>query len=137
MCLTRKNTATSLLENLGGGKFKVKPLPVLAQIAPVNGVVSSDLDSDGDLDLAMVGNDFGNEVFTGRHDAFYGLVLMNDGAGSFSPLAVGKSGFEVRGDGKSLVTLFSNNRKILLATQNREHIKVFSSADDAVVKYFV
>jgi enediyne biosynthesis protein E4 len=135
--LDAKNTATSLLENLGGGKFNVKPLPVLAQIAPVNGIISSDLDADGDLDLAMVGNDFGNEVFTGRHDAFYGLVLLNDGAGIFSPLAAGKSGFQVKGDGKSLVTLISNNRKILLASQNRDNIKVFSSAKDAATKYFV
>ena len=52
------NTLSSMyIENLGHGKFRMHPLPVQAQIAPINGMIARDLDHDGNLDLLAVGND--------------------------------------------------------------------------------
>ena len=31
----------------------------------------------------MIGNDYGNEVFSGRYDAGTGIVLLGDGSGEF------------------------------------------------------
>lgn len=136
LILEAKNTSTSLLQNLGNGKFSVKSLPMLAQTAPVNGSVSTDVDDDGDLDLLLVGNDYGNEVFTGRHDAFNGLVLVNDGRGNFSPLPLSESGFVINRDGKSLTKMVVNNKTVLLSSQNRDSLKVFSSRLEKTTRYF-
>jgi enediyne biosynthesis protein E4 len=136
LVLDAKNTSTSLLENLGKGKFSIKSLPMLAQIAPVNGIVSADIDSDADLDLVLIGNDYGNEVFTGRHDALNGLVLTNDGKGNFSPLSLRQSGFIVKGDGKSLAKIIVNEKAVFVSSQNRDSLKVHSSRKDKTTRYF-
>jgi hypothetical protein len=63
--LTANYLQSSLLVNLGNGKFELRPLPEQAQLAPIYGVVTEDFNSDGNVDLALAGNDFGTEVSTG------------------------------------------------------------------------
>ena len=70
---------SSWLENDGHGHFDFHALPAEAQLAPVYGIQAIDVDLDGLLDIALVGNDFGMEVQQGRADAFNGLVLRNTG----------------------------------------------------------
>ena len=118
---------TSYVENLGNGKFEIKPLPVEAQIAPVNGINVGDFNGDSHLDIVLVGNDFGIEVNMGQYDALIGLVLLGDGQGKFKPLSVEESGFMVDGDAKALSRLvLSDNREVYLATQNRGAIEVYA-----------
>lgn len=124
--LSANYMATSYIENKGDGKFSITPLPVLAQVAPVNGIVVDDVDMDGNLDILMIGNDYGNEVTAGQYDAFTGLVLKGDGSGKFEVVPSVKSGFFVNGDAKGLVRLFRKNGDLYIATQNRDSIKVFS-----------
>jgi len=117
---------TSYIENKGG-RFTIKPMPLEAQMAPVYGMVTTDVDHDGIPDLLMVGNDYGMEPFTGRHDAFMGLYLKGDGKGGFSPQTITKSGFYVKGDGKALAVIHSaQNKDLLIASQNQDSLKVFS-----------
>jgi hypothetical protein len=117
---------SSYIENLGGGKFSIKPLPTLAQVSPVNGIVVSDLNNDNNLDLLLAGNDFGNEVFAGRFDASIGSVLIGDGKGGFDVVPSSKSGFYVPGDAKSLVKLYgSSGNEIFIASQNRDSLCAF------------
>lgn len=118
---------SSYLENKGDGYFEMKPLPLEAQTAPVFGMKAEDVDGNGTLDLVLVGNDYGMDPNSGRHDAFNGLVLQGDGKGNFSPMPVAKSGFFVPGDGKALATLHTaKNEDILIATQNQDSLRVFS-----------
>ena len=130
---------TSFIENLGNGEFKVHPLPLEAQIAPVNGMLTEDVDGDGNLDIIMVGNDYGNEIFAGRYDAFTGLVMKGDGQGGFTPIKSYESGFLVPKDAKGLTKLNgANDKEIYLATQNRGELKVFSKDDEnGKYKYFI
>jgi hypothetical protein len=117
---------SSYIENLGGGKFSAKPLPTLAQVAPVNGIVVCDVNNDHNLDLLLVGNDYGNEVFAGRYDASVGSVLIGDGKGAFEVVPPSKSNFYVPGDAKSLVRLYGfNNEEIFIASQNRDSLCAF------------
>ncbi|MBD0378315.1 MAG: VCBS repeat-containing protein, partial [Flavisolibacter sp.] len=118
--------ASCLLQNKGNGQFDVKPLPLPAQLAPLNGMVAEDVNGDGFLDLVINGNDFGNEVVNGRYDALNGLVLLGKGDGSFQPLNLQHSGFFIPGDGKGLAKLVINNQYSLAATQNRDKLQVFS-----------
>lgn len=126
LVLEANEMASCYVENLGNGKFLLKRLPTLAQVAPVNGMVSGDFNGDGHLDVLMVGNDYGNEVFAGRYDAFTGLVLLGDGKGSFKIVPSAQSGFYVPGDAKALARLSGTAGDLFLATQNKDSLKVFN-----------
>src|SRR5207247_6096345 len=78
--------ATALVRNNGDGSFTMVPLPREAQIAPVYGILASDIDGDGKLDLLVAGNFDGVKPDIGRMSAGYGLYLRGDGTGHFSPL---------------------------------------------------
>ncbi len=118
--------STSYIENLGGGKFKLKALPIEAQVGPVNGIIIDDVNGDDNLDVIMVGNDYGNEVFAGRYDALIGMVLTGDGAGNFTPVLATNSGFNVPGDAKALVKITERKRDLYVASQNRSALKAFA-----------
>jgi hypothetical protein len=114
------------LKNIGNGKFTMIPLPVEAQMSQLNGIVVDDFDGDGNLDVAINGNDYGTEVGTGRYDAFYGLMLKGDGRGNFKPLSILQSGIYIPGDGKALVKLKgAKGNYLLAASQNKDVMKIF------------
>jgi hypothetical protein len=96
------NFASSYLENIGGGTFEISPLPAPAQISSVNGILSSDMDGDGNLDLVLGGNLFGSEAETPRNDASMGLFLKGHGDGSFTPVPALESGLYMGGDVKGI-----------------------------------
>ncbi len=114
------------LRNEGNGKFTIIPLPQLAQVSAINGMVTDDFDGDGNLDVLINGNDFGTEVSIGRLDAMNGLLLKGDGKGNFSPQSIGQSGIYIPGDGKALIKLAgSNGNYLVAASQNRGPLKLF------------
>ncbi len=122
---------SAYLENLGQGRFSMHALPVMAQLAPLYGMVVNDFDHDGNLDVALSGNDYGNEVTDGRYDAFNGLVLLGDGKGNFVPRTILQSGLYIPGDGKALIELQGPGNELLLAaSQNNGPLKLFRSNGD-------
>ena len=124
--LTVNTTESCFLRNDGNGKFVLVPLPKLAQLSTLNGMVADDFDGDGNLDVAISGNDFGTEVSIGRYDALNGLLLRGDGRGNFQPVSLLKSGLYLPGNGKALVKL-QNNRGgyYLAASQNNGPLTLF------------
>ncbi len=114
------------IRNDGGGSFTLQPLPVQAQLAPIFGMVTDDVDRDGHLDVLLVGNDYSAEVLMGRYDALNGLWLKGDGTGQFTPQTIARSGFYVPGNAKGLVRLTdAKGRELLVATQNRGQLCAF------------
>jgi hypothetical protein len=129
MILVGNYDKSAYVENLGNGQFKLSRLPSLSQIAPVNGLITDDVNGDGLLDVVMIGNDYGNEIFVGKLDAHLGLVLIGDGKGGFASLSPIESGFVVPGDGKALIKVTSSEGKsLLVASQNRGKLLAFESA---------
>ena len=123
---------SSYIENKGKGQFSISALPIKAQMAPVFGILTEDIDDDGNLDVLMVGNDFGMEPYSGRHDAFNGLSLKGDGKGNFSELSLQSSGFFVKGDAKGLAKIHSaRNEDLWIATQNQDSLLVFNKIQTA------
>ncbi len=121
---------SAYVENLGNGTFKMHALPIEAQVAPLNDVVLTDIDNDGNLDILGVGNNYGNETFIGRYDAFNGIVLKGSGNGSFKPIEPSESGFVVPGDAKAIVRLKSaRDGYRYVATQNRGPLLIFEKND--------
>ena len=114
------------LRNEGNGKFTMIPLPKQAQVSALNGMIADDFDGDGNLDVAINGNDFGTEVGIGRYDALNGLVLEGDGKGGFVPLRILESGIFIPGNGKALVKLRdANNQYLVAASQNKGPLKIY------------
>ena len=85
-----------------GGTYKFVPLPRLAQIAPITGLVAGDFDGDGRADLMAVGNSYAPIPEVGRFDGGVGWLLRGDGGGGFTPVSPAESGFVVRHDAKGL-----------------------------------
>lgn len=107
------------LENIGGEKFALRPLPRPAQVAPVKGIISEDLNADGTPDLLLVGNEYHREVTNGNLDASLGLVLLNRGGLEFSGIVPGKSGLLTKGDTRSVVRVArGENQDMILITRN-------------------
>ena len=85
--------ASLVLRNTGGGTFSAQALPSLAQIAPLRGIITHDVDGDGNLDLIAAGNLYDSEANTPRADAGNGIWLRGDGRGHFAPVSSRESGF--------------------------------------------
>jgi hypothetical protein len=118
--------ASLYVENKGGGLFGLTQLPMMAQLAPVFGILPMDVDRDGNLDIVAVGNSYAPEALTGRYDASYGWVLRGTGKGQFTPVAFRNSGFIVPGDARSLVKLSRGDGTcLLLAGINSAPLKTF------------
>lgn len=127
LILKANNMKSSYIENLGEGKFKISDLPLQVQTAPIFGMLVEDFDTDGNLDVLMVGNDFGNEISVGRLDAFNGLLLSGNGKGEFMSKMLPKSGFVVGGNAKGLVRLTNaSGKNLIMSTQNKGQLKTFS-----------
>ncbi len=84
------------------GRYQFSPLPRLAQIAPIAGLVAGDFDGDGRADLMTVGNSYAPIPEVGRFDGGVGWLLRGDGHGGFVPAPPVESGFIVRHDAKAL-----------------------------------
>ncbi|MCC6460519.1 MAG: VCBS repeat-containing protein [Saprospiraceae bacterium] len=117
--------SSAYLENQGG-KFVLKPLPNAAQIAPTRAIVVTDLNADAKPDLVLVGNDYGQQVETGPIDAGNGMVLLNTGAGAFSPAPAYQTGLWATRDARSAKVLnLAAGKKILLVGNNNDRLQVF------------
>jgi len=114
------------LKNNGKGGFEMIALPREAQFSTMNGMVVDDFTGDGNLDIAINGNDYGTEVSVGRYDALNGLVLQGDGKGNFVPLSILKSGIFLPGNGKALVQIAgASGHTQLAASENRGPLRLF------------
>lgn len=120
--------ASSYIENQGDGTFKISPLPLKAQFAPLFGMLVEDIDQDGFLDVVAVGNSYSTEVSTGRYDALTGLYLKGDGKGAFELRGV-DTGFFVDGDAKGIAKINANGKQLWLVTQNNDSLRVFETLD--------
>ena len=119
---------SSYIENLGQGKFSIKPLPMVTQFAPVYGINVGDYNQDGLPDAFITGNFYASIVSTGKYDASIGYLLLGDGEGGFNPVRPDSLGVIADGDTKGMVEMLStsNRRRIVLAN-NSGPLKVFET----------
>ena len=109
-----------------GGKFILKKLPTAAQVAPVYAIRVLDVQNDGVPDLVLVGNDYGQQVETGRLDASNGLILENDGHGNLQPVPALASGFWANKEARDVQVLRGGGgKKMLVVANNNDKLQVF------------
>ncbi len=120
--------ATTLVRNNGNGTFTMVPLPTEAQIAPVYGVLSSDVDGDDKPDLLLAGNFDGVKPEIGRMSAGYGLYLRGDGKGHFTSEREVDSGFMVPGQARDIQRVRTRKGILYVVARNNDRPLVFRSA---------
>ena len=120
--LTANCLSTSYFEMGTNGKFSSKQLPIEAQESPVFTITPLDYNGDGIEDLLLCGNINKARLRFGKYDANYGVLLKGDGKGSFDYVPQWQSGFNIRGDVRSVLTMgntliFGINQAPLVAYQ--------------------
>jgi len=109
-----------------GENFQIKPLPIRAQFAPINGILIDNFDRNGEKDILLIGNSYAPEVETGRSDAGTGLCLIRTNENILYPLSFKKSGFFTDLNAKSIVSLNTiNNQKLILVANNNNRLQAF------------
>jgi hypothetical protein len=121
--------ATTLVRNNGDGSFTLVPLPIEAQFAPVYGVLASDLDGDGKLDLLLAGNFDGFQPEIGRMSASYGLFLRGNGSGTFTPVEAARSGFFVPGQTRDIARVRTRRGMLYVVARNNDRPLVFRATE--------
>jgi len=118
--------ASLYLHNDGGGKFSASPLPNLAQIAPIRGIISEDVDGDGNLDLIVAGNLYDSEPNTPRADAGNGLWLRGNGRGRFTPVPPSESGLLTPKNVAGLASINTPTGMAILVANTGDSIQAFT-----------
>lgn len=112
-----------LLTNEGAGRFKLKALPLQAQVSPVYSIKALDINGDGLAELIMGGNLFSVKPEVGRYDASYGHVLQGDRDGNFHSISSKESGFKIRGEIREIALIRGFEDRLICALRN-DSVKV-------------
>ncbi len=125
---------TGVLINDGGAKFRFRPLPRMAQIAPAFGSAIFDANADGNLDIYLVQNFFGPQIETRPMDGGLSVLLVGNGKGGFLPVPARGSGLVVAQDAKSLAMtdLAGDGRPDLVIGVNDGPVLVFDNLGSAL-----
>jgi hypothetical protein len=121
--LTMKTTQSVVLRRKGK-IFTVEPLPMLAQISAVNGIVLRDLDGDGKADLLVAGNFYPFRTQQGPLDAGMGLFLKGDGRGGFVPVPNEQTKLFMLGDIRNITALRLAAGISIVAVKNKGSVQV-------------
>jgi hypothetical protein len=116
---------SSILENLGNGNFKLKALPITAQVSSVRGILIDDFNGDNRADILLAGNFYPFRTQYGPCDASKGLLLQGKKDG-FTPIGWEDSGFYANGDIRNMVLLNTKSgRQFIVAARDNESVMVF------------
>jgi hypothetical protein len=112
------------------GTYRFSPLPRIAQIAPLQGLVAGDFDGDGQADIYAVQNSYSPIPAVGRFDGGLSQLLRGDGSGEFKAVTPAESGLFVPGDAKALavVDLDQDGWPDFLVTRNNATTLAFKNA---------
>lgn len=113
-----------ILWNDGAGSLRKEYLPIEAQLAPLRGIVVSDVNGDGKPDILAAGNMYGAEVETPRYDAGVGICLVQSESG-FQFKDHRWSGFFTPGDVRDVELLWIGDRMAVIVANNRGLLQVF------------
>ena len=128
-----RTLTTSLIRNNGDGSFTIVPLPKEAQLAPVYGILAQDFDGDGKTDLLLAGNFDGVKPEIGRMAASWGLFLSGDGAGRFTALGPGESGFVAPGQARDIQRVRTRQGDLYVVARNNDHPLIFRATRPRVL----
>jgi len=113
-----------VLENQGK-QFLLHKLPIEAQVAPLYGITSLDVNHDGKKDLLLAGNNSWTRIKFGRYTADHGILLTGDGKYHFTCVPEVKSGLQIRGDVRSVATVKNREKmQIIVGINNSKALSL-------------
>lgn len=119
--LKKINTTKSYLAiNNGKAEHELIPFCYQAQLSSINDIYAEDLNSDGFVDLILVGNMDGFLPQFGVLDGSKGLVLLNDKKGNFTPVGADLIGISI--SGKSTKIIKSNGKYIVSRNIDKPYV---------------
>jgi enediyne biosynthesis protein E4 len=109
------------------GTYRFEPLPRIAQISPLQGMVAGDFGGDGHAGVYAVQNSFAPIKAIGRFDGGLSQLLRGDGHGQFTAVEPVESGLLVPGDAKalSLIDISQDGWPGFLVTRNDNTMLAF------------
>lgn len=122
-----KTLQSVYLDNTGNRHFRVKPLPIAAQMSAANGLVVTDVDHDGNEDILLAGNFYPFRVNLGPLDAGIGLLLKGDGKGKFFPEPYAVTGLLIKGDVRNLTAIKTKAETILVAAKSKGAMQIIKA----------
>lgn len=112
------------LQNEGNKKFTINTLPNFAQMSALNGLLSADIDADGNKDIILSGNFYPLRVQVGPLDASIGMVLKGDGKGGFQAQPYQQTGLFIDGDVRNMICIKDRKKLIIFAAKNNGKLQV-------------
>ncbi len=122
------NTFHSVTLMNNEGTMDAIPLPIIAQMGPINRILVVDINKDGKDDLIIGGNMFHVEFETTRYDASIGAVLIGDGKGNFEVMSHTKSSLFLPLDLKDMewVKIGNKSKQYFVVTNNQKTVQLGS-----------
>ncbi|MFN5476729.1 MAG: FG-GAP repeat domain-containing protein, partial [Sphingobacteriales bacterium] len=121
---TAETFSNAILINEGGLRFRLQPMPAMAQLSNYNDALITDLNKDGKPDVVLAGNFDADVIALGRNDADHGSLLINGGSGNFSYQQM--NGVSVRGVSKKIREITVSGKRYLLIARNNETLLAIS-----------
>ena len=123
--LSVQTLASSILFQDGVEKFRLEPLPIQLQSAPVMAIIAGDFNNDHVMDFVSGGNFFDIKPDIGRMDAQSSALVLGTGNGKFEYVSTVQSGLGFKGQVRDLVPIQVGAEKGLIFTRNDDSLKLF------------
>jgi hypothetical protein len=123
--LSVQQTQSCVFYNDGKGHFKMEPLPEMAQISPVFGILATDLNGDGKKDIFLGGNFYGLKPEIGRYDASYGVTFFSGSDNHFKYSKPSSSGLFIKGEVRDVKEISTKNGQYILMARNNNSLQIF------------
>jgi len=123
--LSVEQTQTCAFINDGNGNFNMQPMPVMAQLSPVFGMLATDLNNDGIQDLFLAGNFYGVKPQTGRFDANYGCTFLQNAQHHFNYIYPAQSGLFIRGEARDVQEIKTASGNYIIVAMNNAPLYLF------------
>jgi len=114
------NSASCIAYNDGRGHFSIKKLPTAFELSSINAIKVMDINNDGYLDIIAAGNFFDLLPQFCRLDASYGHVLLNDKKGNFFEMPLSKTGLDLNGQTRDILSLKYKKEDCIIFLENNE-----------------
>lgn len=106
------------------GKLTLQELPATAQLSPVYGIETVDMNGDQNMDIVLAGNFYYAKPEVGRYDASYGVLLAGDGQGEFKAIPNRLTNLHVDGQVKKIAQINTNGKTALLMAKNDAPVSI-------------
>ena len=114
-------SASCVAYNDGKGHFNIKELPKEVQLSSVNAVLIKDINQDGYPDIIAAGNWFDILPQFSRLDASCGHILMNDKNGYFIEVPPNRTGIDVPGQTRDIISFRYKKEDCILFLENNDY----------------